>query len=202
MEVKNFSIKEALQFGWTKMKDNFGFLLLVFLIYYAISMLPTATRRDGFFFSALSLAAYIVTLIMQMGIIQMALRLYENKKAELKELFPTKNLFNFFLGTILYALIVVAGLILLVVPGIYWAIKYQFTPWLIAEKGMEPINALKKSGEMTKGVKWPLFGWYLVTLGINLLGMAILGVGLLITVPTTFLAYAFIYKKLEVQEKI
>ncbi|MEA3324508.1 MAG: hypothetical protein U9Q37_05135 [Euryarchaeota archaeon] len=61
------------------------------------------------------------------------------------------------IGLILYGFIVVGGLILLTIPGIIWAIKFQFFDYLIVDKGLGPIDALEKSSEITRGVKWDLF---------------------------------------------
>ena len=49
---------------------------------------------------------------------------------------------------------------------------------------------------MTKGYKWTLFGYVLVTILINAVGAMLFLIGLLWTVPTTALASAFIYRKL------
>ncbi len=195
---KTFPIKESLGVGWKIMKENFIFLAGILLVYYLISSVPSLFKGEEYsiLYSILSLAGFVVGLMMQMGIIAISLKFCDNKKPEFKELFHTKNLFNFIVGTLIYGLIVIAGSILLVVPGIYWALKYQFVGYLIVDKGMKPMEALKKSGEMTNGLKWNLLGFYLVILGVNLLGLLALGIGLLVTVPTTTLAYAYVYRKI------
>jgi uncharacterized membrane protein len=38
------------------------------------------------------------------------------------------------------------GMVLLVVPGIYLAVRYQFMPYLIIDKGMQPMDALRAAG--------------------------------------------------------
>jgi uncharacterized membrane protein len=86
--------------------------------------------------------------------------------------------------------------ILLIVPGVIWAIKYQFYGYLIIDKKMGVMEALKKSAEMTDGIKLDLFGLGLVLLGVIILGALVLGVGLLAAIPTVWLATAYVYRKL------
>ena len=89
-----------------------------------------------------------------------------------------------------------AGFILLIVPGIIWAIKYQFAQYLVIDKGYKPIEAIKKSGQITKDAKWSLLLLGLLSGLINVLGAIALVVGLFATVPTTMVAKAFVYRKL------
>jgi len=62
----------------------------------------------------------------------------------------------FLFGLILYTLITLVGTILLIIPGIIWGIKFQFFGYFIVDKGLEPIEALKRSAAITKGVRWSL----------------------------------------------
>lgn len=57
-------------------------------------------------------------------------------------------------------------------------------------------EAMKKSAEMTKGIKWGLFGVGLTFLGVIILGAICLGVGLIWAIPVTWLGAAYLYRKL------
>ena len=103
---------------------------------------------------------------------------------------------KYILSLIIYGLIVLAGLILLIIPGIIWAIKFQFFGYFIVDKGLGPIESLKQSAKITKDTKWTLFLFGLLSGLINLLGALLLLVGLFATVPTTMMAKAFVYRKL------
>jgi uncharacterized membrane protein len=100
------------------------------------------------------------------------------------------------LGYILYGLAILIGLILLIVPGVYLAIKYQFVPYLIVDKGMDPIEAFTESAKMTNGQKWNLFLLILLYILILFVGLLALGVGLLVAAPIVMIAQAYVYKKL------
>ena len=71
---------------------------------------------------------------------------------------------------ILYGLIVLAGMILLVIPGIIWAVKLQYFSYFIIDKKLAPIEALKESSRITTGIKWDVFAFCSVLIVINLIG--------------------------------
>jgi uncharacterized membrane protein len=92
--------------------------------------------------------------------------------------------------------------ILLVIPGIIWSIRFHFFSYLIVDKGVSPIEALKKSSKITKGTKWDLFLFGILLVFINILGALALLVSLFVTMPATMVANAFVYRKLLSQEEI
>ena len=103
--------------------------------------------------------------------------------------------FKYLIGSILYGLIVLGGMLLLIIPGIIWMIKFQFFSYLIIE-GLGPVEALKKSAQITRGAKRELFVFGFILVGITILGVLCLFIGLFATIPTTLLAVAFVYRKL------
>ena len=132
-----------------------------------------------------------------MGTIKITLDVLDKGETNLKTLFSYSHLLvKFILGAILYGLIVLGGLILLIVPGIIWAIKYQFFAYLIVDKNLSPMKAIKKSGEITAGKKGKLFLLGLLFALINIIGAICLFVGLFVTIPTTMIAWAYVYRKL------
>ncbi len=68
---------------------------------------------------------------------------------------------------ILSVLIVVVGMLLLVIPGIIAVmILFVTIPACVIER-LGPVQALKRSRELTKGYRWPLLGFYLILVLIN-----------------------------------
>jgi uncharacterized membrane protein len=76
------------------------------------------------------------------------------------------------------------------------AIKFRFYRYFIIDQRLGPIEALKRSYEITAGSEWELFLFYLLIIGVNLLGALACGIGLLATVPASMVAEAFVYRKL------
>ena len=137
-----------------------------------------------------------------MGLIKIALRFCDNQKAKLADLFSCLPLFfKYLFGLILYRLIVLGGMILLIIPGIIWAIKFQFFDYFIVDKKLGPIEALKQSSAITRDAKWDLFFFDLLLGFINFLGAVCLLIGLFASVPTAMVAMAFVYRKLLAQKE-
>jgi len=197
-----FKISEVVGYSWEKMKKNVWFfvvlMIILSLIQCLIQIIPTDTKTVGAnVFAAISFVAFIVQLIISIGTIKIALNAVDNKKLEYSTLFSEYALFFRFLGVnILIGIIVFFGLLLLIVPGIIWATKFQFAPYLIIDKKMKIMESLEESSVITKGNIGHLIVLGIVILGINILGLLALGVGLLLTIPTGMIASAYIYRLL------
>lgn len=95
---------------------------------------------------------------------------------------------KYFGVSILGALIVVGGTILLVIPGIFLAIALSMAPLIVINEYNEVsvVSALKKSWSYVKGYWWAVFGRFAFLL-VVLLGLGIL-LGIFLFLPLTFLA--------------
>ncbi len=101
------------------------------------------------------------------------------------------------LGTYLITqLILVVGFVLLIIPGIFFAVRLQFVYYAVVDKGMGPFKALGYSWEITRGHWWDLLLFNIASLGVNLLGFLALLVGLFASVPTTRIAHTHVYREL------
>jgi len=204
--IQKFSKKEAINFGWDISKKNFRFFILLFtlvvVVFIILSFIQSLVNEK----SLLSLILYIINIVVQiiisMGLVKISLKFCDNEKPKISDLFSSYPLFfKFLIGSIIYGLIVIGGLILLIIPGIIWAIQFQFFAYLILDKGISPIEALKKSSKITKGTKWDLFLFGILLGFINILGALAFLVGLFVTIPATMIATAFVYRKLLSQEE-
>jgi uncharacterized membrane protein len=184
------------------MKNNIGFFLGLMIVVFVILVLPYASIFIENWIVSLffSIAQYVLGIILQMGLIKIALKFCDNEKGTFADLFSIYPLFfNYLIGFILYVVIIGVGMILFIIPGIILAIQFQFFSFFIVDKGLSPIEALKKSSQITKGIKWDLFLFDLLIVIINFLGSLFLGIGLLITFPITLVSIAFVYRKLQSQ---
>ena len=197
-----FDISEAVQFGWDTTKNSMGFSIGLLIVVYLLENIPDriAELLEADFpilSTTIRIASIVLSMIVMMGAIKIYLRFCDGEKGEFSDLFSCYPLFfKYLVGSILYGLIVVVGLILLIIPGIVWAIKFQFFDYLIVDKGLGPIDALEKSSEITRGVKWDLFIFGILLGIINLMGFLCLMIGLFVTIPVTMVAIAFVYRKL------
>ena len=203
MSEKKFSKEQAMRFGWERMKDNIGFFIVYLIILFILEgffSVFASTFSDSLPSLSLlfNLGSWIVSIVSLIFIVKIGLKLYDHPNIGSYEFlfFSTSLFFKFLLGYVMYTLLAIIGFLLLIVPGIYLAIKYQYVQYLIVDKNMDVIEAFKESGRMTDGHKWNLFLLFLLFLAISALGFLALGIGLLVTIPIVIVAQAYVYRKL------
>ncbi|TET33373.1 MAG: hypothetical protein E3J72_16935 [Planctomycetota bacterium] len=202
MDGPKFSKGEAIRFGWETMKKNLGFFIVLMIIVGIIQIVPDFVsdlyaENNPALWLLIFICAYILNCLVAMGQIEITLKLCDDRKPRLDDLFSCANLLLKYIAvSILYSLIVLGGLILLIIPGIIFAIKYQFCIYFLVDQNTGIMESLKKSGEITDGAKLDLFlfGWILA--GIVLLGALCLLVGLFAAVPTAMVAHAWVFRVL------
>jgi uncharacterized membrane protein len=203
---KNFSISDAVSFGWNAMKTNLGFFIPTVLIFWVAGAIPggiqslsgyMSTAAGAIWSGLFGLVSFVVGIFINIAQVNIGLKFVSGETADFPDLVEKYHKFlDVLVGGILYFLIVLGGLILLIIPGIYWAIRYQFFAYLIIDRDMGPVDAIKRSGQLTRGVWWHLFGFWWTVLGINILGFLACCVGALFAIPVIIVAYAYIYRTL------
>lgn len=104
---------------------------------------------------------------------------------------------TFLLAFCIYAAAVLGGLVLLVVPGIYVAIRYALFGQVIATRSTSAFEALRNAAALSEGRWWTVLAVMLTALLLNLAGAALLGLGLLITFPVSLVATSNLYRSLQ-----
>ena len=101
---------------------------------------------------------------------------------------------NVLLANILVCLIVIAGFIMLIVPGIIFACKLSFVPYLVMDEKMEAAEAIRKSWEMTKGYSWTIFWMGVTSIFVFIGGLICFIVGIFPAMIWISMAFACIYR--------
>lgn len=178
--VKNSSKKEKISYlygeGWTIAKKNFWPLLSVILISFAIGMIFDGKDKIVFEIIAVLGTIFIAQPIefMSNWITLKAVRKKKYKIREVFLVFKRKNYLEIVLGGFLSMVFTVIGFILLIIPGIIVAIRLSFVPYLLFDKEMKAMEAIRKSWELTKGYSWKIFGIVLLAILIFLVGLILL----------------------------
>lgn len=205
--MKQFSISEALSYGWEKMKREFSFVFLVTTILWGVIILS-----DGIFsftdakvadssiklaiLSILALITLVLTILLQAGYFKIFFELYDDEDVKVSDLYTNyKPFWRLLLGSIIQAIILIVGFVFFIVPGIYFALTFIFSKFLIVDKGLSPIKALRQSALLTKGVKWQLLKLSIILWALNLAGVLLL-VGFFVTLPVTMFTMVYVYRHL------
>jgi uncharacterized membrane protein len=202
--MNTFSVGESIRFGWeTFTKRPWFFVGVTLLIMLASGITSTVIGMFGEngALAALGIVVNIaLSTLIGMGVTAFYLKAHEAPESvESRELWHPNGFWRYLAATLLTGTLVVLGLILLVVPGIILMLMCLFVAYIVIDRGLGPIEAIKESRRITKGSRWNLLGLLLATIGINLLGILCLLVGLLVTIPVTSLAIVHAYRKLEHQ---
>ncbi len=203
----SFSISAAITYGWNVALKNLWFFVVLLLMILATNIVPSILAsiidngRATLFGFLVKLIGWIIQIAISMGAIGIALRLYDKKKAEYKNLLDyTHLIIPYFLASILYTLIVLVGLILFIIPGVIWSLKFRFYSYFIVDRGMGPIEALRASSKITRGNKWNLFFLGIILGLIDIVGALALLIGLFVTMPLSMMAEAYVFRKLSAKK--
>jgi uncharacterized membrane protein len=196
MKAPAFSISDVIQRGWELTKANIGYLLVYQIILWAFVILLIATQERAI----LHVLIWIVVVLLKMGLYKAALLITDGIKPGYEELYQNwRQLPSWIIAGILFGFMFAFGLILLVVPGLYVWARYDLYPFAILDKQLGPINALKDASKISEGNRWQIFLLFLACVGLNILGMLVLGIGILISAPVTLIAVAIAYRQLQAQ---
>jgi len=200
-QEKTVSISGSLRYGWNTFKKHGWFLAGSFLATLLISFIAGNVGGSSLFGQMVgNIVSIVVSILIALGWTTVTLKFVKSETVSWKDFYTNYKLFWKYAGaSIVYGLIVCGGLILLIVPGIIWALKYKMFSYLVVEKKMGIKAALRESAHITKGARWSLLGFIIVMGLINVVGFLALGVGLVITAPIVMIANAYIYKSLKEQ---
>jgi len=185
------TISESLGNGWYVMKKYFLWLLLVLIVSSIFDSSPAKFNynSDHPFPQFIGLVAFaivgaiLIFLLVRPVIVWGGRLIYlqcaRDENPDLKNLFVgfQRNYLNIVLAHLLVAVIVGFGLIFLIIPGIVFACRLAFVPYLVMDKGLDPVKAVEDSWYLTRGYGWTIFGLALMTIPIVIAGVICLIVG-------------------------
>lgn len=142
-------------------------------------------------------ASSLLNLFLGLGLARIGLNLVSGKDANVSMLFGEgRKLVPMAAASIMYYAMVVVGL-LLIVPGIYFALRFSQFGAAIVDKDMGAIESLQYSARLTEGNKMNLLGLYVLCFLTALAGILALVVGLLAALPVVYLAPYVAYRWLQ-----
>lgn len=202
MNGEPFSINEALRYGWDALKRNismsiglsFASLAAMFLL----NGLTQASQRHATLSLGFTLLTQLAQVFFALLWVRFALAVHDGQQIHARDLLPDGTTFlNYLAVSLIYGVLVGAGLILLVVPGLYLAVRYGLAGFLVADgRTTDVLGAFRQSSELTRGQRWRLFLFGVVLLLINIAGGILFGIGLLVTVPMSAFAATLVYRRL------
>lgn len=192
-KVKNLDINaiEYIKQSYFLLKKNPQMLLGGFLVMLLISGGSTLLNIIPILGGSIQIG---ITGALAGGYIRMIYKVFYGETTTINDLFSCFNKFTIFLLTILIAGILTSlGFILLIIPGIYLMIAYKFSFHLIALNNFSYWQALETSRKIITRKWFSFFIFFIILVFLNLLGFLLIGIGILITLPISFIAMTLLY---------
>jgi uncharacterized membrane protein len=163
--------------GWEQFKRYpIGFIGFALLLTLVSQALPIFAQTFGQFLSL------VVGVIMMAGIALVVWKQLQRRPATFADFFPDwQTTGRLILCTILGLLLILVGLFLFVIPGIYLMVGYTFSYMLITDRGLPVWQALETSRRVVGKNWWGVFGLTVMT-ALLILGGMVVG-GLILGVP-------------------
>lgn len=203
MQERTIDIQACYKYSYRQFKKYASFIIGITVTYYVLAVIPQiyfyfrAPEEPTMQSQVISLILTFIQLYLGLGFTKIVLLLLDDRYAEVSTMLSSFRMFiSYFVASFLYGFGVLAGLILLVIPGIFVAIRFQFYPYYIIEHGDSGFIALQKSYYATQKLTLDLFLFGITVLAANILGAALMGIGIIFTLPITTMATAVIYKGL------
>jgi hypothetical protein len=189
--------------GWQLFKSHASVfvvsMLLLFLSWIVLEIAVVFLHRWRFaVWLMLHLAWLFLVSGMILGLHVMALKSVDGEIPRVGDLFTSlAHGPAYLLALGIYCLAVSGGLVLLMVPGIYLAVRYCLFAQIITDMRVSAFVALRKAAALARGSWSELGALFLIALLLNLAGAALLGVGLIVSFPVSLLAIAGFYRSLQ-----
>ncbi|WP_282014143.1 hypothetical protein [Marinifilum flexuosum] len=203
------TIGGCFQEGWNVLKNHFLILLLA-VILAALLDIPMGYKQymenvdDSYsvgisFFNLIGFIYYVMIITpFNYGFDWIYLIAARKKEPQFEEILSG---FKKYLVVILSHLLVIGitgfGFILLIIPGIYLLCKLVFVPYLVMDKNVDPIQAVKLSYYLTKGYFWTILGMGILSFFIIILGVICLVVGVFVSLVWVHSAFAVLYRAVD-----
>ena len=192
--------------GWELFLKQPWFFVWLTVILLAIAALPELIpdviweRPIGVGLGLVYLFAVVVlSIAVQIGFVRITLAAVRGKELSLRDIVTIRGsvVWHFAFLMFLAGVLTTLGFLFLVIPGVIIGISFMFLQYVVVDNPtLKAGPALQQAWDMSKGVRWKLFGFMLVSVLLSIVGTLLLGVGLLVAIPVIGLTQAVLYESL------
>lgn len=209
MREPKATILGSYAYGWQQFLTHFLHVLLIGIIVGVAQWPAWAAGGDPqsapFALLQILVAAYMILIVpvVNYGAALLYLQYMRDERGDIRALFDgfKTNYLNIILANLLVVAIIGIGVVLLIVPGIVFACRLAFVPYLVMDKGLEPVAAVEKSWNMTRGHGWRIFGMYVLAILLFTFGLLLLVVGAFFAFVWISCAFASLYYAVDREEQ-
>jgi uncharacterized membrane protein len=158
--------------GWRTYRRHTKPLLLSSALLFGLSLLFTLMNTLAKGYWVIMISQIFILPVFSIGWLFLCLKGVRNEEVRVTHIFTAFSMYGrAWVTYILYLLIVVGGVFLLVVPGIFWAVKYGMSLFAVTDRSLVARNAYRYSSTITKGYRWKLFVALVAASALNALSV-------------------------------
>jgi uncharacterized membrane protein len=201
--MNTFTAGSCIRYGWDAFKKRPWFFIGAALVYFIVvgvvtTVLNEVIDQGGIFALLGTLARIAVQMLTGMGAVSFALKAHDDlEHVSIMDFWHPIPFWKYTGTTLLFGVIVFAGFVLIIVPGVIWGIMFGYSMYLVIDKQMWPMEALKESKRITYGYKWELLVLAGYSILVVIVGTVCLGVGLLVAYPIVLVANTHAFRTLQ-----
>ena len=189
--------------GWDVLKAFFVELLVITIVFMVLTgpISVIQWKIDSWEWFLVPLALFGITYgvfvagPIEYGAKWVFLKAVRGERIEVRDIFVVfqKNYWNVVIANIVVSSIGGLGIVMLIVPGIIFACRLAFVPYLVVDREMDVMDALRVSWDMSRGYGWQIFLMGLLAIPIVILGLLCFFVGVFVSVMWISTAFAVMY---------
>ncbi|MEN9227512.1 MAG: hypothetical protein Q6L50_02080 [Gloeomargarita sp. GMQP_bins_120] len=184
---------EYLVRGWELLRAQpgilIGFAALQFALGLMIALIPSARIA-----TSANIAISVIQPALNAGFFIVAYKQAQGEPVEFSDCFRGFERFGTFFGAgLVTGLLILGGLMLCIIPGVFLGVGYVFTPLVIIDQNLGFWPAMQTSLKVVTKRFFPMLGFCLVLGLLNFGGFLLCCVGLLLTLPLTYCALTVAY---------
>ena len=199
MSNTNLINTEIFKQSWNLLEGKWTNVISFIIVYCVISLVSEEIilffSNDDFLFNLLLLIiSYCFSMVLQIGLYKFFLNVARNENYNFEDLwfgFKGKHIHKRIGAMVLSSIIILIGLFIFIIPGIFFAVRLCLVPFFLADKKeLSVLDALDLSYNTTRGKEWKILVFFLKSIIILALGFLCLLVGFLWAFPCVMTSFS------------
>lgn len=193
-----FSATDIISQAWQLWKNHIVFSWMILGVVFVVTIVFGIVDPHGKSV-LISILSMVVTLFFELGAFALFLKLVRTgQEGKIEEIIGQKDIFlQALIGNLVYYVLMIIGFILLIIPGIYVAVRLMFLPYVFVDQKLGWKEALNEASRLSEGHRWQLLCFIFLIALMNIVGAMLLLVGLLVSIPVSAIAMAMAYESLK-----
>lgn len=197
---------EIFKQSWNLLEGKWTNVISFIIVYYVIQLASEEIilffSNDDFSFNSIILLiiSYCFSLLLQIGFYKFFLNVARNESYNFGDLwfgFKGKHIHKRIVAMVLSSIIILIGLFIFIIPGIFFAVRLCLVPFFLADKKeLSVLDILELSYNTTRGSEWKILVFFLKSIIVIILGLLCLLVGFLWAFPCVMTSFAIFYDTL------